>query len=46
MTERPIHPACAMWPHPSNDEVMKWAEDFKVNGLLNPIWLMPDGAIP
>lgn len=42
---RPIHPACAIWPRPSDEDVLALAESIRVNGLHNPIWLMPDGSI-
>jgi hypothetical protein len=44
MTDYPIHPACALWPRPSDEEVAKIAESIKAEGLLNPIWLY-EGAI-
>lgn len=44
MTDYPIHPACALWPRPSDEEVLAIADDIKANGLLNPIWLF-EGAI-
>jgi hypothetical protein len=42
---RPIHPACAIWPRPSDEDVLALAEDIRVNGLIDPVWLMPDGSI-
>ena len=44
MTNYPIHPACALWPRPSDEEVNAIAEGMKTEGLLNPIWLF-EGAI-
>lgn len=42
---RPIHPACAKWPWPSDAEFKKLVEDIRANGLLNDIWLTKDGAM-
>lgn len=42
---RPIHPACAAWPQPAAVEFNKLVGDIRLRGLINPIWLMPDGAI-
>ena len=39
MTNYPIHPACALWPRPSDEEVAVLAHSIKAEGLLNPIWL-------
>ncbi len=39
-----IHPACALWPRPSDEEVLKLAESIRTEGLHNPIWLC-GGAI-
>lgn len=39
-----IHPACALWPRPSDEVVREIAEDIKARGLDNPIWLF-EGAI-
>ena len=44
MVDYPIHPACALWPRPSDEEVNAIAEGMKTEGLLNPIWLF-EGAI-
>lgn len=44
MPDYPIHPACALWPRPSDEEILAIAADIKTNGLLNPIWLY-EGAI-
>lgn len=44
MTDYPIHPACALWPRPSEDEIWALAEDIKARGLINPLWLF-DGSI-
>ena len=44
MIDYPIHPACALWPRPSDEEVNAIAEGMKTEGLLNPIWLF-EGAI-
>jgi ParB-like chromosome segregation protein Spo0J len=40
-----IHPACAAWPRPSLSEFKKLVADIKANGLINPVWRMPDGVI-
>ncbi len=42
---RPIHPACAKWPMPSDAEFNKLVGDIRANGLLNDIWIAGDGAI-
>jgi hypothetical protein len=39
-----IHPACALWPRPSDDEVTALVESIRTEGLHNPIWLY-EGAI-
>ncbi len=44
MTNYPVHPACALWPRPSDEEVTALAESIKTEGLHNPIWLF-EGAI-
>lgn len=40
-----IHPAAAVWPMMSPDELRVLAEDIKANGLRQPIALTPDGKL-
>jgi hypothetical protein len=40
-----IHPACAKWPRPSAAEFDALVVDIRAKGLINPIWLMPEGEI-
>lgn len=40
-----LHPACAAFPPLSDAELLALAEDIKINGLLEPITLMPGGSI-
>jgi ParB-like chromosome segregation protein Spo0J len=39
------HPACEAWPVMSDDELQKLTDDIKLNGLLDPITLAPDGML-
>ena len=45
MIDYPIHPACALWPRPPDEDVKALAEDIKTKGLLNPIWLYEDAIL-
>lgn len=44
-TERAVHPAAAVFPMLSDDELADLAADIKANGLLHPITLDKDGRI-
>lgn len=43
--ERAVHPAAAIFPMLSDDELTDLAEDIKANGLLHPIVLDADGML-
>jgi hypothetical protein len=45
MTDHPIHPACALWPRPSDEDVQALAASIKTEGLHNPIWLFEEAII-
>jgi ParB-like chromosome segregation protein Spo0J len=45
MTERQLHPACAAFPAMPEKELAELADDVKARGLIDPITVMPDGAI-
>src|SRR5580765_7417191 len=40
-----VHPAAAVFPMLSDDELQDLAEDIKVNGLLHPITLDAEGML-
>jgi len=40
-----VHPACAAWPRPSEAKFQVLVADIHRNGLLNPMWLTPDGLM-
>ena len=40
-----LHPACAAWPPMSEKELSELEEDIRINGLLEPITLTPDGLL-
>lgn len=40
-----IHPYAKLFPALDEDDLMELAEDIRVNGLQNPIWLDDDGLI-
>jgi hypothetical protein len=40
-----LHPACAAWPQMAAGAFAKLVDDIKSNGLLNPVWRLPDGQI-
>lgn len=44
-TERKVHPAAAVFPRLSEDELRELADDIKANGLLHPIVLDSEGRI-
>lgn len=44
-TELPVHPAAAVFPMLSDDELRELAEDIKQNGQIHPIMLDTSGAI-
>lgn len=44
-TERAVHPAAAVFPMLSDDELRDLADDIKANGLLHPIIIDAEGAI-
>jgi len=41
----PFHPIADLFPLLGDDELTSLAADIATNGLLNPIWRMPDGRI-
>ena len=43
--DRPVHPAAAVFPMLSEDDLADLAEDIKANGLLHPIRLDQEGRI-
>jgi ParB-like chromosome segregation protein Spo0J len=45
MADLKVHPAAAVFPMLSDDELADLAEDIKANGLLHPIVLDADGAL-
>jgi ParB-like chromosome segregation protein Spo0J len=45
MTELKVHPAAAVFPMLSDDELRDLAEDIKANGLIYPIVLDADGQL-
>jgi len=45
MTEMKLHPACAAFPAMPDKELAALAVDIRERGLLEPITIMPDGAI-
>ena len=40
-----LHPACAVFPTPSEKDIQELANDIKHNGLIEPITLTPNGLI-
>jgi hypothetical protein len=44
-SELKLHPACACYPPMLGAELDDLARDIKQHGLLEPITVMPDGAI-
>src|SRR5215475_12241702 len=42
---RLIHPACDKWPRLAPADFAELVTDIKANGLINHIWLTPQGEI-
>jgi hypothetical protein len=45
MTELKLHPACAVWPPMSQDELIELGLDIEKNGQIETIVTMPDDSI-
>lgn len=43
--KREFHPVAELFPLMQGDEFHELAQDIKVNGLREPIWLHPDGRV-
>lgn len=42
---REAHPYADLWPLLPDDELKRLADDIRVHGLREPVWLHPDGRI-
>lgn len=42
---RKAHPYANLWPLLPDDELKRLADDIRVHGLREPVWLHPDGRI-
>jgi ParB-like chromosome segregation protein Spo0J len=45
METKEFHPVADLFPLMGDEELLALADDIKANGLLEPIWLGPDGRI-
>jgi ParB-like nuclease domain len=45
VSDRPVHPAAAVWPMLADEELQALADDIAANGLIHPIVLTPDGEV-